>query len=101
MDWRRPMGSEVSEVGGCRIAFVFAEAVFGIGGIGLLHQAVAGDFGNDAGCSDGEAQSVAADKGGVRHGQTCDPESIDEGVVHPAQIRNSTGHRQVRRTQDV
>jgi hypothetical protein len=68
------------EVIGGGVAFVDGEAVSWVEAIEFDHALIAKDLGDDAGGGDAVAAAVALDKGGMRHGQGGDRQTIDQGM---------------------
>ena len=84
------------------IAFVPGEAILRILRVEFDHDAVAGDFGDDAGGGDGDAERVAADERGVIDGEAAHWESVDEGVVGcRGQGFDGAGHGEMGGAEDV
>ena len=84
------------------ITFVAGEAILRILRVEFDHEAVAGDFGDDAGGGDGNAKGVAADERRVVDGEAAHGESVDEGVVgFRGQGLDGAGHGEVGGAKDV
>jgi len=68
--WRGqgPEGGEGSAVFGSGVALVRGEAVAGVGGVELAHEAVAMDLGDDGRGGDGEGEGVAVEEAGLAAG---------------------------------
>jgi len=90
------------EVGAGAVAFVAGEAVLGIGLVQFGHDAVAGDFGEDAGGGDGEAAGVAFDLILSGAGEAGDGQAVDEGEVGKGREGiERPGHGEVGGAEDI
>jgi len=66
------------------------------------HQAVAGDFGDDAGGRDREREAVALDDGVMRHRETAHRQAVDEAMIgRGIDGLDRPAHREVAGAQDV
>jgi len=65
----------------CAVAFVLAEAIFGEACAEVAHNRIARDFGNHAGCGNGEAEAIAIDDRGLRQRKGENGKAVDEDVV--------------------
>ncbi len=84
------------------IAFVAGETILWILRVEFDHEAVAGDFGNNACRGNTQAQRVAFDQSGVIDGQTAHRKPVDERMVRtPRQGFDGAGHGQMRGAQDI
>ena len=84
------------------IAFVAGEAILRILCVERGHETVAGDFGDDAGRGDAEAECVAGHQCSVRDRQTAHWEAIDQRVVgFPRQGLDGAGHGEMRGAEDI
>lgn len=63
------------------VALVLAEAILGKAGAEVAHDRVAGDFGNDTGGGNGEAEAIAVDDGRLGKGKRKNGKAIDEHMV--------------------
>ena len=84
------------------ITFVAGKAILRVGGVEVHHESVAGDFGDDAGGGDAQAQGVAGDQGGVGYRESAHGESINEGVLgFLREGGNGADHGEVGGAEDV
>ena len=84
------------------IAFVAGEAILRILCVERGHETVAGDFGDDAGRGDAEAECVAGHQCGVRDGKPSHGEAVDQRMVGFArQGRHGAGHGEMRGAEDI
>ncbi len=84
------------------IAFVAGESILRIIGIKSDHEPVAGDFGDDAGGRDAQAERVAGHQRGVLHGEAADGKAVNQGVIRPRRQRvDGSGHGEVRGAENV
>ena len=84
------------------IAFVLRKSVGGIARLHFDHEAVARDLRDDARGGDAEAEPVAADERGLRHGEGEHGQAVDQGVIGCEDQRGeSAAHRFVRGVEDV
>ena len=84
------------------IAFVLGKSVGRIARFHFDHEAVARDLGDHAGRRDAEAESVAADEGGLRNGEGEYRQAVDQGVIRrDGQRGERAAHRFVRGSQDI
>lgn len=81
MDGRGAELGEGPKVLGSGVAFVIPEAVLGIFFVQFGHEAVARDFGEDAGGGDGKTFGVAIDQGGLGMERGKDVRAVDQGMV--------------------
>ena len=66
------------------------------------HQAVACDFGDDAGCRDRKREPVALDDGVMRHGETAHRQAVDQAMVGQGiDGLDRAAHREMGGAQDV
>jgi len=84
------------------ITFVAGEAILRILCVERGHETVAGDFGDDAGRGDAEAECVAGHQCGVRDGKPSHGEAVDQRMVGFAgQGRHGAGHGEMRGPEDI
>lgn len=87
---------------GGAIAFMLAEFVARIPRIHLDHDAVARDFGEDAGGGDAEAEPVATHQRRLWNGEGANRETVDQHVIgYGGERGDGATHRFVGRTQDI
>jgi hypothetical protein len=85
-----------------RVAFVLRETVFRKLAVEFQHEAIAGDFRDDAGGSDGKAESVAVDKRGLLNRKRTDGQAVDQHVIRGRRELGGGGtHGFVRGAKDI
>ena len=80
MNFARAVNLKGREMHGGAIAFVFGKIIFGPSGVVFAHEAIAGDFGEDACGGDAETFLVAFDDRCLGDGERGDAKAIDERV---------------------
>ena len=84
------------------IAFVLRKSVGRPARLHCDHEAVARDLRDDARGGDAEAEPVAADERGLRHGEGEHGQAVDQGVVRRGgQCGESAAHRLVGGAEDI
>jgi hypothetical protein len=85
-----------------RVAFVLRKTVFRIFAVEVEHEAIAGNFRDDAGGGDGEAEGVAVNERGLLNRKRSNGQSIDQHVIRSRSELNGGGtHGFVRGAEDV
>lgn len=94
--------TEGFEVFAHTIAFVAGEAILRMVRVDFDHAAVAGDFGDDAGRGDAQAEPVTTHQRGVLHREALGAQAVDQGMVRfPGEGFEGAGHGQMRGAQDI
>jgi hypothetical protein len=96
------MGTKFGKVFRRWVAFMLGKTILRIKTIVFNHDAVALDFGNDAGCRDAEAYAITADQRSLRAWETRDGKSIDKGVGWAGRkLFDHGAHPRVRGAEDI
>ena len=78
------------------VAFVLAKAIFGKARAEVAHNRVAGNFGNDTGGGNAEAEAIAIDNCGLRKGKRKNRKAVNEHMVGVAvEAPDGDAHRLV------
>jgi hypothetical protein len=96
------MSTEFGKVFARWVAFMLGKTILRIEPVALEHDAVTLDFGNDAGCSDAEAYTIAADQRGLWAWKTRNGKAIDESVSGAGRkLFDHCAHPGVRCAEDI
>src|SRR6266511_4686346 len=102
MDWARPEFMEFQQMQFCSVTFMLVEAILRELGAKVTHHPVARHFGDHAGSSDAQANTVAIDDGSLRKWKRHDRQSSKQDVIRRiGQGRARQTHRSMARAQNV
>jgi hypothetical protein len=96
------MSAEFGKVFARWVAFMLGKTILRIEPVALEHDAVTLDFGNDAGCSDAEAYTIAANQRGLGARKIANRQPIDQGMGGAReQLFDHCAHPGVRCAEDI